>query len=401
MTLSAIIVSYKVRHYLAQCILSLFKAGKGMDMEVLVIDNASHDDTEDYLRSIFATEFGNRLRFIANPQNEGFGKANNKALQSAQGDYILFINPDTFVGEDTLEECVRFLKAHPQAGGVGVRMLNPNGTFARESRRGIPTLFTSFCKISGLGSLFPHSRLFGRYYLGYMDEREVCGIDIVSGAFMMIPRSILNAFGSFDERFFMYGEDVELSYRIRKNGFQNYYIPSRILHYKGESTDKNSRRYINVFYQAMLIFFRKHYPRARFLYAMVFTATYLLAFKALLSQWKGRLLDRMGLNKNPVVRYAFFGSARMLEQAREFCAAYRLDGLFPTPADSRASACIEQIKEEEGVYTIVVYDTEVYSYGDILQAFDSTARRDLLIGTAYTDLRLFLTSSNAFTLDKP
>jgi N-acetylglucosaminyl-diphospho-decaprenol L-rhamnosyltransferase len=397
MTLSAIIVSYKVQYYLAQCILSLFKAGRNMDLEILVIDNDSQDGTENYLRTVFPDTFGKQLLFIANTGNEGFGKANNKALLSARGKYILFINPDTFVSEDTLDRCVRFLDSHPQAGTIGVRMLNPNGTFARESRRGVPTLFTAFCKISGLNALFPHSRLFNKYHMGYMDEKEMGEIDIASGAFMMIPKHILDTIGAFDEQFFMYGEDVELSYRIQKNGYRNYYIPTRILHYKGESTDKHSRRYVNVFYKAMLIFFKKHYPKARLLYATVFSAVYLLSLKAIVMQRKNKLQAMLRHKDNMKAQYAFFGSERMLEKACKICIRYHLDGLFFPSEDSNASACIDRIKET-GRYTFLVYDMETYTYKDILQAFDDTPRKDLIIGTAYADLNLFITHFNTFTL---
>ena len=177
---------------------------------------------------------------------------------------MLLLNPDTLVAEDTLRSCLDFLDARPTVGAVGVRMLNSDGSFAPESRRGLPTPFTSFCKMTGLWTLFPKSRLFGRYYMRYLNPDEANPIEVISGAFNMVRRKALDQIGLLDEDFFMYGEDIDLSYRLLQGGWENYYLPCTILHYKGESTVKSSFRYVNVFYKAMLIFFNKHYgPRHR------------------------------------------------------------------------------------------------------------------------------------------
>ena len=259
MDLSVIIVSYNVRSFLEQCLLSVYAAGKGLEFEIFVVDNASKDHTPDYISQHFPSAEYPNLHVVANSCNLGFGKANNYAVEQATGDYILFLNPDTLLTENTLRESLEFARSHPDLGALGTMMLHTNGRFAFESRRGLPTPWTAFCKMSGLASLFPKSRIFGKYYMRYLDKNEPAEIEIVSGAYMLIPRSALQQNGAFDERFFMYGEDIDLSYRLLKAGLRNYYLPTPILHYKGESTHKSTYRYVHVFYGAMLIFFKKHY----------------------------------------------------------------------------------------------------------------------------------------------
>lgn len=383
MQLSVIIASYNVKFYLAQCVASLYKAGKDIEMEIIVVDNNSHDGTEKFLQEAFPEAYNHSLHFIGNKVNVGFGKANNQGLKTAKGEYILFINPDTFIAENTLKNCLSIFKEKKNAGVVGIRMLNADGSFASESRRGVPTPMTSFYKLCGLAKLFPKSKIFGKYYMKYLDEKQICAIDIVSGAFMMIPHTILEQCGAFDEDFFMYGEDVELSYRILKAGYQNYYVPTRMLHYKGESTNKASIQYVNAFYKAMLIFFRKHYPKAQILYALVFFGIYLLAFKTLVVQWQLKLLEKLGINKTYRTIYAFFGSEEMLKQCRRACQQNKMEGLyFPNITD--ATTCIKQIPANKSMSrTYAVFDTNKYSYEEILEAFDNSQRKDLVMGIYY------------------
>lgn len=293
MKLSVIIVSYNVCHYLCQCLDAVWRAAQvaNVETEVFVVDNHSTDGSvallsREYASYLTAEGEGHcRLHLIANHHNAGFGRANNQALRQCTGDYILFLNPDTVIGEHSLVDCLAEAKSCPQLGAIGVKMMYPDGRFAFESRRGLPTLWVAFCKMSGLNTLFPHSRLFGRYYLRFLPEEESASIDIVSGAFMFCSRTALEHCGGFDESFFMYGEDIDLSYRFLKAGFQNRYVPTPILHYKGESTQKNSFRYVNVFYQAMLIFFRKHFPATSLLITLpVYAAIYGHAAMTLLRQ---------------------------------------------------------------------------------------------------------------------
>ena len=256
MKLSIIIVSYNVKHYLEQCLLSLFKAGRdNIPMEIFVVDNAGRDGSPAYIKERFpAAEYPN-LHVIANARNIGFGKANNQALAKAKGEYILFINPDTIVAENTLHDAVTYADAHPQLGGLGTMMLHSDGKFANESRRGLPTPWTALCKMSGLCALFPKSKTFGKYYMQYLDKEQPSQIEIISGAFFLARKSALDQTGLFDEAFFMYGEDIDLSYRLLQKGYENHYIPSPIIHYKGESTQKSTFKYVHIFYTDMLIFF--------------------------------------------------------------------------------------------------------------------------------------------------
>ncbi len=291
MKLSVIIVNYNVKYHLEQCIRSVQKASEGMNADIWVVDNASSDGSVGYLQPLFPD-----VHFFSNTENVGYSKANNQAIRESKGEYVLLLNPDTIVAEDTLKGCVDFLDAHPKVGATGVRMLNADGTFAPESRRGLPTPFTSFCKMTGLSALFPMSRTFGKYYMKYLDADEANPIEVISGAFNMLRRKALDEVGLLDEKFFMYGEDIDLSYRMLLGGWQNYYIPYNILHYKGESTQKSSFRYVHVFYNAMLIFFNKHFGKKYYLIGYLIQLA--VVFRALLDMLI-RLLDRILPERKP------------------------------------------------------------------------------------------------------
>ena len=289
MKLSIIIVNYNVKYFLEQCLLSVQKAIAGMEAEVFVVDNASADGSRSYLEPRFST-----TRFIWNTENVGFGKACNQALKLASGEYILFLNPDTIVPEDCFDTCISFLQKTTDAGALGIRMLDGSGKFLPESKRSFPSPITSFYKLSGLSFLFPKSKTFGRYHLGFLDEHQNHEIDVLAGAFMMIKKEVLNHVGGFDENFFMYGEDVDLSYRIQQAGYRNYYFSERsILHFKGESTKKGSVNYVRMFYVAMSRFVQKHYSssRAGLFSALINAAIWL---RAMLSVVK-RFIQQIGL----------------------------------------------------------------------------------------------------------
>ncbi|MBR4794142.1 MAG: glycosyltransferase family 2 protein [Bacteroidaceae bacterium] len=259
---SVIIVSYKVRYYIEQCLNSVLRSVP--DAQILVVDNKSDDGSVEYLRERFP-----RAEVIANDYNAGFGKANNMALAKATGKYVLFLNPDTVVAERTIPGCIEYMDEHPEAGAVGVRMQYGDGRFALESRRSLPTPSVSFWHMTGLGRLFPRSKVFARYHLTYLDRDVECPIDVVSGAYMFVRKEALDKTGGFDESFFMYGEDIDLSFRILQQGYQNRYLPIPIIHYKGESTIKTSFRYAKVFYDAMIIFFKKHFHKYSRLFEFV------------------------------------------------------------------------------------------------------------------------------------
>jgi GT2 family glycosyltransferase len=255
MKLSVIIVSYNVKYFLEQCLHSVLRATAAIDSEVLVVDNHSTDGSLAFLKPLFPG-----VQFIESRQNLGFSRANNLALSEASGEYILFLNPDTIVPEDCFAKCTRFMDDHPRAGALGVRMLDGAGNFLPESKRSFPTTTTAFYKSIGLSGLFPRSRLFNKYALGYLYDIENHAVDVLAGAYMMVRRTVLDKTGSFDERFFMYGEDIDLSYRIRMAGFENWYFAGvSIIHFKGESLKKWSANHVKVFYEAMIIFVKKHY----------------------------------------------------------------------------------------------------------------------------------------------
>ena len=257
MKLSIIIVNYNVKHFLEQCLKSVEKAIEQLDAEIIVVDNNSVDGSLKMINHKFP-----KVIVIPNKTNTGFSVANNQGINIAKGKHILLLNPDTVVQEDTLLKCVKFLDTNKNAGALGIKMFNGKGEFLPESKRGLPTPRVAFFKIFGLSSIFPKSRIFGQYHLGYLDEDENHVVEVLSGAFMMIKKRVIEKVGNLDETFFMYGEDIDLSYRITKGGYKNYYFAnSNIIHYKGESTKKSSINYVFVFYKAMIIFAKKHFSK--------------------------------------------------------------------------------------------------------------------------------------------
>lgn len=229
---SIVIVNYRVRYFLEQTIRSAQEALQGIGGEIIVIDNNSQDGSIEYIKSLFPGII------IENKENAGFGKANNQGFAIAKGEYTLILNPDTIIGKDSIADCIRFYNGHPDCGAIGVSMHDGNGVFLPESKRSFPTPWVSFCKIFGLSSLFPRSRTFAKYHLRYLPADAPHSIDILSGAFTFVKTDLLRKINGFDEDFFMYGEDIDLSFRIAKAGYRNYYIPTPIIHYKGESTQK-------------------------------------------------------------------------------------------------------------------------------------------------------------------
>ena len=288
MKLSVVIVNYNVKFFLEQCLHSVEVAIKGLESEVFVVDNNSVDGSVEMVAEKFPG-----VKIIANNENTGFSKANNQAILQASGEYVLLLNPDTVVEHDTFTKSVAFMDAHPDAGGLGIKMVDGKGRFLPESKRGLPTPAVAFYKIFGLSSLFPKSKTFGQYHLGYLDKEQTHVVDVLAGAYMMLRRETLEKTGLLDEDFFMYGEDIDLSYRITKAGYKNYYYPdARIIHYKGESTKKSSVNYVFVFYNAMVIFARKHFSQknARLFSVLIHLAIYLRAGIAVLYRLLNKLL---------------------------------------------------------------------------------------------------------------
>ncbi|MBR3513373.1 MAG: glycosyltransferase family 2 protein [Bacteroidaceae bacterium] len=408
MMLSVVIVSYNVRPYLAQCLDSVRRAIEGMEADVWVVDNASTDDTVVHLRSHYPW-----VHLIANADNRGFACANNQAIRQSKGRYVLLLNPDTVVGEDVLRGCVDFLEAHPEAGAAAVRMTNSDGTFARESRRGLPTPATSFFKMSGLCAAFPHHRVLGRYYLGHLDETQANPIEVMSGAYCMLRRTALEQVGLLDEDFFMYGEDIDLSYRLLQGGWQNWYLPLRILHYKGESTQKTSYRYVQIFYNAMLVFFDKHFAqRYRFSAFLIRLAVRMraalgYAVRAVRKLWR-RVAPALHMAQADTDSVAepetalFFGSDASWQALGPVAAAA---GLRIGRADTDAKADTEA--HTHGARTIgstgipptyMIFDPSVFSYQHILAqlAAQPAGRKRSFIGFFSAEHPVLLLPNDVF-----
>ncbi|GMQ81978.1 MAG: glycosyltransferase [Rhodothermia bacterium] len=270
--LSVVIVNYNVRDFLEQALKSVIEASDTLSTEIIVVDNNSADGSVEMVRSKFP-----EVTLITNQENTGFSQANNMAIRRARGRHLLILNPDTIVQEDTLTRLVSFMDQHPEAGAVGCQILNPDGSFARESRRSFPTPDVAFYRLTGLSRLFPKSRRFGRYNMTYLPADQTAEVDALSGSCMMLRADALSqnhdskdkpGAGLFDEAFFMYGEDLDLCYRIQKAGWKIFYYPeTQIIHYKGESTKKGELLYVRLFYGAMLLFIEKHLDpnRSRFI----------------------------------------------------------------------------------------------------------------------------------------
>ena len=322
MKLSVVIVNYNVKYFLEQCLHSVDDAIRGMDAEVFVVDNNSVDGSVEMVAEKFPD-----VKLITNTDNTGFSKANNQAINLCSGEYILLLNPDTVVEHDTFTKSVAFMDAHPDAGGLGIKMVDGKGRFLPESKRGLPTPVVAFYKIFGLSALFPKSKIFGQYHLGYLDKEATHVVDVLAGAYMMLRRETLGKTGLLDETFFMYGEDIDLSYRITKAGYKNYYYPeARIIHYKGESTKKSSINYVFVFYNAMVIFARKHFSQknARLFSLLIHIAIYLRAGLSVLY----RVLNKLLLPMTDAA--AMYAGALLIVSYWESQVIYKVGGHYPS-----------------------------------------------------------------------
>ena len=368
--LSVIIVNYNVKYYLDQCIRSVLRAFEEMNTpaEIIVVDNHSADGSVDYLEQRYPQKLYPMVRFVRSAHNLGFARANNIAIRQSRGEYVLLLNPDTIVGEDALKASVDFMDAHEDAGAVGVRMLGAQGRRAMESRRGLPTPMVSFFKMLGFRNRWPHHRLFGKYYMGYLPWDEPSQIEVVSGAYCMLRRKALDEVGLLDEDFFMYGEDIDLSYRVLKGGYHNYYLPVDILHYKGESTQKSSFRYVHVFYEAMLIFFRKHYSGMTFLLSLpIKTAIYAKALMALVGMLSDRMRKSLGFfapSAEGAQHYVFVGSLEMQDACRDIARRLGLDAEFH---DSEVLEDKSEATWSEKNDNVLVLDADSMSYADMLK----------------------------------
>ena len=396
MKLSVVIVSYNVKFYLEQCLLSLQKAAAGIAVEVYVVDNHSKDGSADYISHQFPA-----VHVIAANHNLGFSRANNLALRQCQGEYVLLLNPDTVLGEEVLPEALHFMDCHKDAGALGVRMLSTSGLSARESRRGLPSPMVAFYKMCGLCARFPHHPRFGHYYMGDMSWENAGEIEVVSGAFFLMRRSAVEKVGYLDEDFFMYGEDIDLSYRLLKGGYHNYYYPAKILHYKGESTEKSSFRYVHVFYEAMLIFLRKHYSSMSWLLmAPIQMGIYLKAFGALVKMQADKVRKNLGFVKTEKIaypHYMFIGSKAMLEACKRIAQRRGLDAIYIIGEKKQLPKGhltdeVQKIFQEDALY-YVVYDVGSYPYEDIFDIFSQQPKANCKMGFYQASMNKIITET--------
>jgi len=391
MKLTVIIVNYNVKYYVEQCLDSLTKALAGIESEIFVVDNHSRDDSVVYLRERYT-----HIHIIDCNHNLGFARANNIAINQSSGEYVLLLNPDTFVAEQTIRSAIDFMNSHPKAGGVGVKMYNPDGTLAMESRRGLPTPMTSFYKMCGLCARYPKSRRFGHYYMGYLGWDSPERIEIVSGAFCFLRRSAIEKIGCLDEDFFMYGEDIDLSYRLLKGGYENWYLPYPILHYKGESTHKTSFRYVHVFYQAMLIFFRKHYGHLGVWITLpIKAAIYVKAMMALLHMIPHNIRKSLGFpdKNNIAAHYIYIGCRSMTEHCMNISRRVGLSAECHCVDDGDMESVRKTIETaaSRSMLTYVVYDTDMFGYGQILEMMAVAPNPKIALGTYNGKTKIIIT----------
>ena len=322
--LSIVIVNYNVKYFLDQVLTSVESSMKQLSVEVWVVDNNSVDGSMEMVAQKFPW-----VKTIINRDNLGFSRANNQAIELSNSEYILLLNPDTVLQEDTLVKCVEYMDLNKDVGGLGVRMIDGKGNFLPESKRGLPTPKVAFFKMTGLASLFPKSHYFGRYHMKYLSEFETHEVEVLAGAFMMLRKSCLDKIGLLDEQFFMYGEDIDLSYRILTGGYKNvYYSDTTIIHYKGESTKKKSVNYVKVFYNAMILFAQKHYSQrmAGWFSFWIRLAIYLRATLAMVFRAASSIL--LPLADFIVVYLGYYGIAKYWELYHKFVPNFYPDSYY-------------------------------------------------------------------------
>ena len=381
MKISVVIVNYNVKYYVGQCIDSVRRALQGIDSEIIVVDNHSRDGSVDYLSKIEG------VRIIESGHNLGFSKANNIAIRQSTAEYVLMLNPDTIVAEDAIRMIIDFADSHPQAGGIGVRMHNDWGTTARESRRGLPSPMTSFYKIIGLSKRLPQHRKYGRYYMGWLPWDSPSRIEVVSGACFLVRRKALDKVGLMDEDYFMYGEDIDLSYRLLKGGWENWFVPADIIHYKGESTQKTSFNYVHVFYNAMLIFMRKHYSHLSWLIIWPLQiAVYFIALLALMATLFDRMKKSLGFGGRYNIEFPVLyleGSNTMKEKCRAI-------------AMRKGLSVIDSLDDCKQNIVVRVFDPSDMSYADIIKHMSESANNRVRLGLYHNDKDIIITQMEVY-----
>lgn len=381
MKLTVVIVNYNVKYYVGQCIDSVRRALQGIDSEIIVVDNHSRDGSVEYLSRLEG------VRLIESGHNLGFSKANNIAIRQSEAEYVLLLNPDTIVAEDSVKKMLYFADTHPKAGGIGVRMYNDWGTKARESRRGLPSPMTSFYKMVGLCRRMPLHPRYGKYYMGWLPWDAASRIEVVSGACFLIRRKALDEVGVLDEDYFMYGEDIDLSYRLLKGGWENWFVPADIIHYKGESTHKTSFEYVHVFYNAMLIFMRKHYSHlSRLVIWPLQVAVYFIAMLTLVSAMWSMMKKSLGFARRYDKEFPMLileGSDKMKQRCRAI-------------AMRKGLILIDDIRQAGQQVVIRVFDPSETPYADIISMMQQTANERVRLGLYHSDSDIIITQMEIY-----
>ena len=396
MTLSVIIVNYNVKYYLEQCLYSIYRSVGNISLEVIVIDNASGDGSPEYISARFP-----HILYIYNEKNSGFSSAVNQGIRLSRGEYILLLNPDTVLAEQTLPDVLSFMNDRPQAGACGVKMITSDGTFLPESKRGVPSPFSSFWKLIGIQNLFPASRYFGGYYLSHLNEDSFHEVDVLAGAFMMLRRSVLEKTGLLDEDYFMFGEDIDLSCRVLRSGYKNYYLPFPILHYKGESTRKNSYQYVRVFYGAMDIFFKKHSSKYNALYRWIVRLgirlrMYLAMIPVSVKKITG---NRLALTKEEEkLSFLVFASERNIGYIRSICHRNKLKGRHHYVVAHESSSPQGHVLPfiDRNDFTHVVYDVDAFSFSTIFHLMAAGNSQKIQLGLYSAQSKVLVTSQKCY-----
>jgi len=349
MQLSVIILNYNVRNFLELCVLSVQNAIQNIDAEIIVVDNNSRDDSCAVMKQRFP-----KVKLIENKENSGFPKGNNIGVSQAQGEYICILNPDTVVAEDTFTKVLAFAEKQKKLGIVGVKLIDGTGNFLPESKRGTPTPFVAFTKISGLYKIFP--KKFGKYYAQHLSENETGKVEILVGAFMLMKRELYNEIGGFDENCFMYSDDIDLSYMALKKGKSNFYFhETSVIHYKGESTVKDGT-YMRRFQEAMNFFYKKHF-RVSFLFSIFMKMG--IVFFSMVKKFQGKPKPKSSPEK-----YILISEDEVLRE--------KLENNWETLVERQriTKSFAENTKTE------IIFDQNQLDFNSIIQAFETNKNKN-------------------------
>lgn len=348
MQISVVILNYNVRYFLELCVLSVQKALQNIDSEIIVVDNCSPDDSCAMMRERFP-----EVKLIVNAENSGFPKGNNIGVAQARGKYVCILNPDTVVSEDTFEKLLSFAEAQSDLGIIGCKLIDGTGQFLPESKRGIPTPLVSLGRMSGLYKWFPKVSFFGKYYAQHLTPNQTGKVDILVGAFMLMKRELYEQLGGFDELFFMFGEDIDLSYRSLLSGKNNYYFAdTTVIHYKGESTVKD-QKYLRNFQQAMVLFYKKHYKSAGLFGVLMKLGSYIFSFK--------KTTQTLAVKKKEIDAYWLFSNQSQAAQEVE-----NLLGKKVVLYDAANENQLNSLTNDSGKNIEIIFDNRSWSFQSMI-----------------------------------